>query len=167
MSRASRSALVLSCGSALGLALYGYSVSPDIVPVHYGLGGVPDRWGPRGELLAVYVGVVALCTALFFTLPEFVRRTPPSRIHLPNKEYWLSPEHRDQTATKLTAWAHTFGTAVNLFLIALQVLLAPAKDGSAPAPSPLPLLATAAFLLFSAGSCLWLVRSFRLPTEVR
>ena len=43
--RWTRWALWLSCVAGLGLAFQAYSTSPARVPVHYGAGGIPDRWG--------------------------------------------------------------------------------------------------------------------------
>jgi len=163
MAKPSRWALVLSCLAALGFAIHGFSVAPDIVPVHYGLNGLPDRWGSRLEVLLVYLGIVGVGTVIWLALPELLRRAPPSMINLPHKEYWLAPERRDTATAKLATWADTVGTAVNLLLLALQRVLAPGQAGSPAAPSLAPTLLVLAFLVFTLGSCLWLARSYRLP----
>jgi hypothetical protein len=164
MAKPSRWALILSCIGALGFSLHGFSVAPDIVPVHYGLDGLPDRWGPRVEVLLVYLGVVGGGTALWLTLPAFFRRVPPSMINLPHKEYWLAPERRAAATAKLSTWADMVGTALNLLMLALQLLLTPARAGTG-SPNPAPTLVTLAFLAFTLGSCVWLARSYRLPAS--
>lgn len=159
----SRVLLALSCVAGLAYSLQVYASSPALVPLHFGRGGVPDRWGPPNELLAVHLGLIVFGTALFVALPVLFRRVPPSMVNLPDKDYWLSPAHRDQAAQRLAVWADSVGISVNLLVIVLQLVLP-----SAPAvrsPSPLPLLVVAAFVLFSLGSCIWLVRALRRPSS--
>lgn len=158
----SRWALVLSCIIGLSLALAVYSTSPAVVPVHFGPSGVPDRWGSPLEVLVVQGCVIGLTTLLFGALPQVIRHGPSTLINLPNKEYWLAPERREVAAVTFARWANVLGTAVNVLMIALQVLLAPDAEGAVtPAYSPSILLG--AFLAFTALSCVWLARSYRLP----
>lgn len=164
MVRWTRRALGLSCAVGVGLALYSYSTSPDRVPIHYGLTGVPDRWGSPLELLALHACVIGISSALFLALPELLRRAPPRSISLPNKHYWLSPEHRDQATAKLATWCSAQGTAVNLLLITLQLLLAPNVDTSA-APTPFPALVLVGFGVFTLASMVWLSLAYRLPSR--
>ena len=158
----SRWTLGASGAAALFSTWRAYDSAPSRVPLHYGASGMPDRWGAPLELLLVHGGIVVATTALFFALPELVRRGPRSIINLPNKDYWLTPEHRPVAATKLASWSAVLGTAVNLLLLSLQQLLPPRFDGS-PLPTHLPLLATGAFALFVLGWCVVLLRSYRLP----
>jgi hypothetical protein len=166
MATPSRWALVLSCLAALGFALYSFSVAPAVVPVHYGLDGLPDRWGSPLQVLLVHLGIVGLGTAVMLALPELVRRAPASLLNLPNAEYWLAPEHRAAATAKLATWADLLGAAVNLLMLTLQLVLAPGGDGAS-SPSWAPALVTLAFLVFTLGSCVWLARAYRLPTATR
>jgi hypothetical protein len=127
--------------------------------------GTPDRWGSPTQVLIVQASVVCLGTALFFALPELIRRAPSTVINLPNKEYWLLPEHRDSAAAKFAQWASSFGTAQNALMLALQQLLAPHRDGTVAVASYLPVLAILGFLLFTLASCVWLLWAYRLPTH--
>lgn len=154
----SRWALLLSCFAGLGYTFFVYSASPESVPLHYGPTGVPDRWGKPSELLAVHAGLIGIGSALFFALPALLGRLPASLVNLPNKDYWLAPERRAETTAKFAVWSSTFGTALNLLVITMQAVLAPNER-----PSPLPLVVVSSFVLFTLGSCVWLVRSFRLP----
>lgn len=159
--RWTRWALWLSCAAGLGLAFQAYSTSPARVPVHYEAGGIPDRWGSPLEVLIVYVGVIGLGTALFLATPEIIRRAPASMVNLPHKEYWLAPENRDAAAAKLASWANVLGTAINLLMISLQALLSHHPT----APSRVPDFLTVGFVVFALGSCIWLARSYQLPTR--
>lgn len=158
----SRWALLLTCVAGLGYAYHVYSGSPEAVPLHYGPTGLPDRWGHRSELLKVHVGLIGIGSAIFLALPALLTRMPPSLVNLPHKDYWLAPERRRETTAKFAVWSSTFGTALNLLVVAMQAVLGP--NGSS---SPLPLVVVLSFVLFSIGSCVWLVRSFRLPALTR
>lgn len=166
MGRWRRWALALSCVAGLGQSFYVYSTSPEVVPVHYGPTGLPDRWGSPAELLIVHGAVIGIGTAVFFALPALVRRGPRSWVNLPNKEYWLAPERREEAAAKLASWSSVFGTALNLLVITLQSVLAPSGTAARSTPGALPLLVTLTFVLFTAGSCVWLARSYRLPASI-
>jgi uncharacterized membrane protein len=163
MARATRWALFLSRVAALGVVLQVYSVSPEVVPVHYGPTGIPDRWGPRAELLAVFACVIGVSTALFRALPHFIWRAPRSMLNLPNKEYWLAPEQRASAAAKFAIWAHLVGTSVNVLMAVLQLGLASVPRGLFDTPTPLPSCVVLAFVTFVLGSCVWLTWSYRLP----
>lgn len=152
--------------AALGVTLYAYSVSPDMVAVHYGSSGKPDRWGPREEVLLVATCIISISTALFLALPALFRLAPASMLNLPNKDYWLSPERRDAATAKFVVWAGTIGTAINLLMITLQLSLGPGPSGSPDAANLLPSSLAMLFVAFTLGSCVWLVRSYRLPTRV-
>lgn len=82
-------------------------------------------------------------------------------VNLPHKEYWLAPENRDAAAAKLASWANVLGTAINLLMISLQALLSHHPT----APSRVPDFLTVGFVVFALGSCIWLARSYQLPTR--
>lgn len=163
MVRESRWVLLLSCGMALGLALYVYFGSPEVVPVHFGPDGAPDRWGTPNLLLRVHATIVGLATVLFLLLPEFIRRAPAWAINLPRKDYWLRPEHRDVAADKFAVWGHAFGTALNVLILTLQLVLS--DDGDASEPSTLPMLVVCAFLAFVLLWSVGVFLAYRVPPE--
>src|SRR5688572_32706215 len=114
----SRWTFLASLLSSLGYAVYAYLDGPEVVAVHYGVQGLPDRWGSRADLLAIQVGLAALCSTLFL-VPVLFRRLPPSLLNLPHKEHWLAPAHRGEATAKVALWANTLGTVVSLVLLAL------------------------------------------------
>jgi len=163
MVRWSRGALVLSCAVGIGVALYEFATSPELVPLHYGLSGVPDRWGSRLELLLVYAGALGIGSALFLGVPELLRYAPARTISIPNKHYWLLPEHREQAACKLALWSDVQGAAVNLLMITLQLVLAPSTSG--PGRTPVFAFVLVGFGAFTLGSMIWLSLAYRLPVD--
>lgn len=158
----SRGVLLATCLGGALYALHVSSVSPPLVPMHFGPSGAPDRFGSPRELLAVHLGLLVGGTALFAALPALFRRASPGSINLPNKDYWLSPAHRAEATERFTRWSHVLGAAVNLLVVTLQLVLGPGRPAAAPAPASLHLVMLG-FLVFTFAWCVWLVRSFRLP----
>ena len=161
MSRWTRWALGLSCVAALGSAFRLYWISPEIVAVHYGSPGTPDAWGSPMELLVLFGCMIAFSTAISLVIPVLVRRSPAWMINIPNKEYWLAPEHRDAASAKLAQWADLFGTVFNVLMIPL--LLMPADMA--------PTMGVAILFLgmntFFIGSLIWLWQAYRVPAGTR
>lgn len=126
---------------------------------------MPDRWGSPLSVLVVHGCVIGVGTLLFWVLPELFRRAPSWMINLPNKEYWLSPQRRGIATTKFAIWTDTFGTALNVLIIILQLVLAGDPDGTRATPTIVPGLVLGGFVLFTLCSLIWLVMSYRIPTR--
>jgi uncharacterized membrane protein len=154
----------MSCGVSLLVAVLYYALSPPRVPTHFGLDGTPDRWGNPLHMLILHSGLTCVLTAVMLAMPALVRITPSYLVNLPNREYWLSDDHRAEAMTKIAAWSEVFGTGFNLFLIGvLGLAFHAAQRSSFQMSSGLFKLLSGAFLLFTIASLVWLVVVFRLP----
>ena len=108
-----------------------------------------------------------LAAVLGFGIPRIIASVPPRLINLPNRQYWLAPEHLAKTMAFLNANFAWFGCAVFVIMIlpfdyAIQ---------SNPHPDNRPDVSRmwyilAGFLVFMVG---WLARMFarfgRLPEK--
>jgi uncharacterized membrane protein len=165
MFRWTRLTLWLSCLLGFGVSLREYRISPARVPVHFGLNGIPDRWGSSTSLLVIHLCLIGFSTLTFWALPELVRRAPSWMINLPNKDYWLVPERRAIAADKMAIWAHLLGIGVNVLVITLQLVLSRNAGAATATGTSTPGLVLAGFLLFALCSMVWLIASYRLPTS--
>lgn len=116
-------------------------------------------------LLVVQGCVIGIGTVLFWVLPELVRRAPKPILSLPNKEYWLSPERREKATIKFAVWGDTVGTAVNMLMTTLQLVLAGNADEARAMPTRVPAVVLGGFLLFTLCSIIWLALAYRIPTR--
>lgn len=108
---------VLLCIACVFHALHYLPLLPERSATHFGISGEPDRWGERSELVIVYLGTVALMAALFLAIPLAFGRLPGSVINLPNRDYWLAPERREETLEWLSTSMILLGCIVLLLMM--------------------------------------------------
>jgi uncharacterized membrane protein len=135
-----------------------YRQLPNVVASHFDERGAANGWQTKQAFFTVFVGVTALCVLIGFGLASLIGAMPMRLINLPNKQYWLAPEHREETLEWLKAY---FGW----FACALYVLMIVTYDYAAQSnlhPDNLPSVARFVYTLvgFLAFVIAWLVRMF-------
>jgi uncharacterized membrane protein len=108
--------LLLAAYAAIHFSVY-YSQLPDVVASHFDAHGVANGWQAKSAFFAVLVAVSVLAAAVGFGVPRIIEVVPTELINLPNKRYWLAPEHRAETLEFLNAYFAWFGCAIFLVLI--------------------------------------------------
>ena len=94
-----------------------YSQLPDVVASHFNARGVANGWQTRPAFFAVFVGVSVLAAVIGFGIPRIISAMPLQLINLPNKQYWLAPDHLAETRALLNNYFAWFGCAVFLIII--------------------------------------------------
>jgi uncharacterized membrane protein len=107
---------VLALGAAIYFSTY-YSQLPDVVASHFNGRGVPNGWQTKPAFFGLFAAVSVLITIIGFGIPRIIASVPPQLINLPNKRYWLAPEHLAETMNFLKAYFAWFGCAVFLIMI--------------------------------------------------
>jgi len=135
-----------------------YAQLPPVVASHFDAAGQPNGWQSKEMFFGIYGGVSTLMTLGFYALPVLLRRLPVSLISMPNRDYWLAPDRRQESLAALAVYLHWFGNAIIGLLVATFQLAIQAnlRQQNLPAESMWTLLA--AFLLFTVT---WLVRLYR------
>jgi hypothetical protein len=91
--------LVLVALEGIGAASLAWAAQelPAKVASHFNAQGLPDGWMSRSQNLSV-MGAIGLILPLFILGTGLLTAAIPSgSINLPNRDYWLGPEHRDET----------------------------------------------------------------------
>jgi uncharacterized membrane protein len=96
---------------------YYYPLLPDRVASHFGASGQPDAWSGKETFVKIYLVAVAFIAVLFPGIGLILRKIPASLINLPNKDYWLSPERKQETVAVLSRQFLWFGSATLLLLL--------------------------------------------------
>jgi len=107
---------VLAVGAAIYFSTY-YVQMPDVVASHFNGRGVPNGWQTKSAFFGLFTGMSVLAAVLGFGIPRIIASVPPQLINLPNKQYWLGPEHQAETMAFLKAYFAWFGCAVFLIMI--------------------------------------------------
>lgn len=98
-------------------ALWYYPRLPEQVAHHFGATGEPDAWGHKTQFLVVYLVTVGVMVVTFLGLGLALPKIPNSAINLPNKDYWLAPERRQQTLDYMLPWFLWLGSLTMLLLL--------------------------------------------------
>lgn len=108
--------LLLAAYAAVHFSAY-YSRLPEVVASHFDAHGVPNGWQTKSAFLGVFVGVTVLAAVVGFGVPRIIAVVPAQLINLPNKRFWLAPEHVGETLEFLNIHFAWFGCAVFLIVI--------------------------------------------------
>ncbi len=91
---------LLVAASALFVWLTSGSLPP-IVASHFGASGAANGFMTRAVYLGFMLPVVVLVPVLLAASGQLARLLPASLINLPNRDYWLAPERKAETAAAL------------------------------------------------------------------
>ena len=144
--------------------LHDFPLLPDRVASHFGPAGDANGWMTKSQFLLTYALVLLPALAVEFWLPRRIARTGGDRLRLPNKEFWLAPEHRSETFAYFDKFFAWYGCA----LLALEVFamgLAMRANFMDPPRLPTMLIVSgiAAFVLFNVAGVIAMRRRFSKP----
>ena len=98
---------------------YFYPKLPAQVAMHFNGAGEPDHWGSKNKMLVFQLGLYIFMGSLFYGSRFLVSVLPDSMVNLPKKEYWLSPERRDETMRFIQSFTVWIGNATFLLFLFL------------------------------------------------
>ena len=96
---------------------YHYPQLPGVVASHFDVHGVANGWQTKSAFFRVFLTVSVLAAVIGFGIPRIIAAVPPQLINLPNKRYWLAPEHLAETQEFLSRYFAWFGCAIFLIMI--------------------------------------------------
>ncbi len=79
------------------LPVFYYPRLPEIIASHYNFKNEPNAWMSKQSAIIIHYAVVAFLTIMFSCFIYFIPKLPKSMINLPNKDYWLNENNREET----------------------------------------------------------------------
>lgn len=116
--------LIVSIAS-IALPLFYYPHLPNTIASHFNFRNEADGWMNKNTFLIVEIAVAVFLSGMFLLIAYFIPKLPNSIINLPNKNYWLSPERREESLQVFTRFIYWFGslTLGFLTLISQEVII--------------------------------------------
>lgn len=96
---------------------YYYRQLPPVVASHFNAQGAVTGWQTKSAFFSLFVTVSVLIVLVGFVIPKIIGALPAQLINVPNKKYWLAPEHRVETIEFLNAYFAWFACALYLIMI--------------------------------------------------
>lgn len=144
-----------------------YPQLPNVVASHFNGRGAPNGWQTKQVFFSVFIGVGVLAAVIGPVIPRIIAGVPAQLINLPNKSYWLAPEHLQETMAFLNAHFAWFGCGVFLLILltfeyAIQSNLHPENP---PAPARMSYILVG-FLLFTLALTIRILAKFLRRPDV-
>jgi len=144
--------------------LSSYFLLPDGVAIHFGRGGMPDSWLSKGSHVLISAGIFILLYAGFVISPHLPKGVQTKYINLPNANYWLLDENREEALRKLAGYMYSFGIATGLLLLISCILLVEANlSDPVKLEEGILLPSFGIYAVFTAGWLFRLITAFRIP----
>jgi uncharacterized membrane protein len=155
---------IVSFLANVALVLVSSVILPDRVAIHFGQGGVPDGWAANLTNTLIMLGMHSFLFCSLYFSPRLLSSIPEKWISLPNRDYWLRPEHRSQAIAQFSRLMWQFGTALFLFMLFTGLLSLKANLSDPVRLDDVPLfVALIVFLVYTGYWTITLLRTFRIP----
>ena len=159
--------LALVCVAAIQAVYYDHRLPP-VLGSHFVKDGSVNAWQTHAQFFTLELIVIALSAFVAFAVPRTFSLLPPHLINLPNKDYWLAPERRDQTFAYLQSQMAWFGCALLAFLLFTMELVFRANLQTPPRLNSTALsVALIIFLTVAAFLVIHMIRSFYRKPPLR
>ena len=153
--------VVLVCLTVFAVAFVIYTTRylPETVATHFGAGNQANGWMSRDFyllfMLSFMIGISSFVSLAVGTLP----RKFPQLTNVPNRDYWLSAERREESLKYLNAHGKRLGCLIVMMMLGMHYIILKANHVQ---PPTLP-VSTFSSVLFGFVLALiwWIVRLYR------
>lgn len=137
---------------------------PALVGSHFNFRGEPDDWMTRENYVASMVIFVLVYPGLMMLAFTWLPQRFPSWVNIPQRDFWLAPERREESLQYLAAHGCWFSCLLLLLLIGVHYAIVVSHRTHPPAlPLPLFLSILGSFGVALAVWTVKLVRRFQKP----
>jgi serine/threonine-protein kinase len=133
---------------------------PARVASHFNAAGVPDGWTTRSAYMWSMIGMTLGLPAFLLALFGITRNFPDSMINLPNRDYWLAPERRQDTHDSIFRYGIWLAILITALFLGIHLSIVAANSAQPPNLSHGVWLILGAFFLFMSLWTFFLIRQF-------
>ncbi len=108
---------LITTSFAIAISILYYPKLPQTIASHYGLNGKADGWMSKEWFVVFQISLSLFFFALFTLISYFIPRFNNSLINLPNKDYWLTGNRREESLSKISTLLYLIGSSVNIFFV--------------------------------------------------
>lgn len=145
-----------------------WNITPAQMASHFDIQGEPDRFSTKAQFFGFEIETVMVVVGMGVVTQILVLITPMEWINMkmPNREYWLAPEHRDEIMDRMSSFV-----AILFGIVALGVQAGFELAVSANLHQPIHfdaqamLMVIAGLLVSTPLMLVWLTISFRVPSS--
>jgi uncharacterized membrane protein len=150
--------------AAIAQCVHDFPLLPDRLASHFGASGTPNGWMTKSQFFITYAVVLLPALIVEFWAHRRVAKTPDAKLRLPNKEYWLAPEHRAETFAYFESFFAWFGCAFLLVEVSAMGLAMRANFATPPLLPTGPIVSViAGFVLYNVAAVMAMLRRFSTP----
>ena len=166
MRRVGLGLLVVAAIATIAQVLWFSTKLPDPVASHFGPNGQPDAWMSRTGFLAMLVLLQVGMAGFMLAIAYGMKWIPASLLNMPNKEYWLHPDRRDESLRKNGSMLILISGLTGIFLAVIDQLICETNvRANGPLPQGVLFLALGLYLVAVIGVAGYGLWSFRMPTD--
>lgn len=114
---------VFLIGIAIAQAVSYFSIMPETMATHFGLGGSSDGWMSKNSFFIFQAFIFLLMFGIFIVIPWAFEKFKVTKMNLPNREYWLSPARISDVYRYFRESFAWFGVVNLAFLIGVMQLV--------------------------------------------
>ena len=145
-----------------------WNISPAQMASHFDITGAPNHFTTKEQFFGFELETMLVVIGMGVGTQIFVLITPVEwiNIKMPNRAYWLAPEHRDEIIDRMSSFvAMLFG----IVLVGIQAGFELAVSANLHQPiifnAHLMFIFIAGFFVISILMLFWLAISFRIPSS--
>ncbi len=119
-----RNIFIVQLGLAVFQTIHYYPLMPATIASHFDSSGIPNGWAGKFSFFALYLSILFFLGIVFLYLPKRSVKRSQFGMNLPNRDYWLAPDHIEQTRQFLMRQMLIMGNVhVLLALTVIQLVI--------------------------------------------
>jgi len=138
---------------------------PARVAVHFSFSGIPDGWSSRTEFLVLFAALILFLPALMLGIAWAIKVLPTSMINMPNSDYWLLPERKEEAFRRIQSVLHAIAATTTSLLLFMFIATVHANRQEEVRLASWSWLGMAVYCVAMALIVARMYRVFRLPPQ--